>query len=153
MSSKDDKASGDGIPAWQRNDDGDAPAQSDQSDDTRADPQQAIETTALEAQQDARPAQTPDEAEERLATARRFLQDDQVKTASEEEKLSFLRTKGVSDEEAQKLLSAPSSTSSSYSSSSPAPASYSPNSVSSWCTLHTCTSYSQFIIAATPGHI
>ncbi|PHH81136.1 hypothetical protein CDD80_2121 [Ophiocordyceps camponoti-rufipedis] len=42
--------------------------------------------------------------QDQLHTARRFLQDDHVKTASLEEKASFLKSKGVSDGDIQKLL-------------------------------------------------
>lgn len=50
-------------------------------------------------------ATTPDkQTEDTLAVARRFLQEEQVQSAPREKQVAFLKTKGVSDEDIEKLL-------------------------------------------------
>ncbi|CEJ87885.1 hypothetical protein VHEMI04541 [[Torrubiella] hemipterigena] len=44
------------------------------------------------------------QTEDTLAVARRFLQEEQVQSAPREKQVSFLKTKGVSDEDIEKLL-------------------------------------------------
>ena len=43
-------------------------------------------------------------AEDQLQVARRFLEDDEVKGASREKKVDFLKTKGIGDGDIEKLL-------------------------------------------------
>lgn len=79
MSSDDDSHSS-AIPEWQR-----------------AKPSPAAEAPAPAAASD-------DDAADTLAVARRFLDNDEVKSASREKKVEFLKTKGVSEGDIQTLL-------------------------------------------------
>lgn len=47
----------------------------------------------------------PTAAADKLEVARRFLEEDQVKSESREKQVAFLKTKGVSDDNIEKLLS------------------------------------------------
>ncbi|KAM0287940.1 hypothetical protein ACHAQH_000005 [Verticillium albo-atrum] len=80
MSGSDDDKSSD-IPSWQKRD------QSEQ-------PPTESEVVA---------AQDPSE-DSPIEVARRFLQDDQIKDASRERKVEFLKTKGLEDADIEKLL-------------------------------------------------
>ncbi|KAJ6440813.1 sphinganine-1-phosphate aldolase BST1 [Purpureocillium lavendulum] len=75
------------IPSWQRDGAGtsNTSGSSDGDDDGRAPPS------------DAQP-------EDQLQVARRFLEADEVKTASRDKKVEFLKSKGVEDGDIQKLL-------------------------------------------------
>ncbi|KAL6691936.1 peroxisomal membrane anchor protein conserved region domain-containing protein, partial [Trichoderma pleuroticola] len=83
MDDSEGKSSPDGVPKWQLN----AP-----SDNAAAD-------AAADASQ---PQQDSDT--DRLEVARRFLDDDAVKTAPRDTKVDFLKSKGVEDEDIEHLL-------------------------------------------------
>lgn len=79
MDDSEGKSSPDGVPKWQLN----AP-----SDDAAA---------------DASPSQQNSDTD-KLEVARRFLDDDAVKTAPRDTKVDFLKSKGVEDEDIEHLL-------------------------------------------------
>jgi|SRR5687767_10688905 hypothetical protein len=85
MGDSDDQPS---IPSWQRD---------SQSEATGADVLAPAETSSVTAPSS--PA-----TEDQLEVARRFLQDDAVKDESREKKASFLREKGISNSDIEKLL-------------------------------------------------
>lgn len=74
MGDPEDKPASAGIPTWQQR------SEQDRAEATAAEPQDQLEL------------------------ARRFLDDDEVKTASRDKKSEFLRTKGVEEGDIQKLL-------------------------------------------------
>lgn len=76
MGENDEKQTAPAIPAWQRDHDQEKPEET---------PSPAQDTTTLD-------------------VARRFLHDDQIKNTSREQKSDFLKTKGLSDEDIEKLL-------------------------------------------------
>lgn len=86
MDDSEGKPSADSVPKWQLNLPGDEPAPDD--------------APQPQAQDDAARS-------DKLEVARRFLEDDAVKTAPREVKIDFLKSKGVGDEDIQTLLSEP----------------------------------------------
>ncbi|ROT40237.1 hypothetical protein SODALDRAFT_348524 [Sodiomyces alkalinus F11] len=80
MGENEEKQTAPAIPAWQRDRDGDL------------DQEKPGET----------PSPVPDTTT--MDVARRFLQDDQIKNTSREHKADFLRTKGLPEEDIEKLL-------------------------------------------------
>lgn len=85
MDDSEGKPSSDSVPKWQLNLPGDEPA----ADDA---PSQAEDNNTQS---------------DRLEVARRFLEDDAVKSAPREVKIDFLKSKGVGDEDIEFLLSEP----------------------------------------------
>lgn len=73
----DENPSGSGIPEWQRGGDDNATAAA---------------AAAGRAEED------------QLAVARRFLEDEEVKSATREKKVAFLKAKGIEDDDIEKLL-------------------------------------------------
>ena len=67
-----------GIPAWQRNEANDSSTTGDK----------------------------PDSQPDQLEVARRFLQEDEVKSSSRSKKVEFLKSKGISDADIETLLGA-----------------------------------------------
>ncbi|OLN95400.1 Peroxisomal membrane protein PEX14 [Colletotrichum chlorophyti] len=88
MSDADDSSGAPGIPAWQR----------DQKQ-TDVEPQPQPEQPSQDAKNEL-------PSEDSLETARRFLQDEDIKDAPREAKEEFLKTKGLSAQEIDKLLDA-----------------------------------------------
>lgn len=86
MDESEGKPSADSVPKWQLNLPGDEAATDD----------------APQPQADDNNTQS-----DKLEVARRFLEDDAVKTAPREVKIDFLKSKGVEDEDIQFLLSEP----------------------------------------------
>lgn len=82
MDDSEGKSSSDGVPTWQLN----AP-----DDEPTADASQSQEDTHID----------------KLEVARRFLEDDAVKTAPRHTKVDFLKSKGVEDADIQYLLGEP----------------------------------------------
>lgn len=75
---------------------------SDSSGDDKA---AAIPSWQASASSSDAPAPAADkQTEDTLAVARRFLQEEQVQSAPREKQVSFLKTKGVSDEDIERLL-------------------------------------------------
>lgn len=87
MTEKDDSA----IPAWQR----DQP-------DAASDTPQSHDDTGVASQQSDAPANHA--SSDDLEVARRFLDDEEVKSAPREKKVEFLQAKGIKDEDIAKLL-------------------------------------------------
>lgn len=85
MDDSEGKPSSDSVPKWQLNLPGDEPA-------TDGAPSQADDNNAQS---------------DKLEVARRFLEDDAVKSAPREVKIDFLKSKGVVDEDIELLLSEP----------------------------------------------
>jgi hypothetical protein len=85
MDDSEGKPPSDSVPKWQLNLPGDEPA----ADDA---PSQAEDNNIQS---------------DKLEVARRFLEDDAVKSAPREVKIDFLKSKGVGDEDIQFLLSEP----------------------------------------------
>lgn len=83
MDDSEGKPSADSVPKWQLNLPSDEPAA------------------------DAPQSQAEDAQSDKLEVARRFLEDDAVKTAPRDVKIAFLKSKGVEDEDIQFLLSEP----------------------------------------------
>ncbi|CRK20862.1 hypothetical protein BN1723_012175, partial [Verticillium longisporum] len=77
--SDDDKSSG--IPSWQKRDQSEQPSSESSS-----------------------ATQDPSSDSSPIEVARRFLQDDEIKDASRERKLEFLKTKGLEEADIEKLL-------------------------------------------------
>ncbi|KAM3439074.1 hypothetical protein MY4824_002878 [Beauveria thailandica] len=77
----------DGIPAWQRTSKTKSPASSDTEATTAASTDAGSPT-----------------AEDKLAIAKRFLDDEKVKNEPRDKKVAFLQSKGVEDNHIQKLL-------------------------------------------------
>ncbi|EEY17542.1 conserved hypothetical protein [Verticillium alfalfae VaMs.102] len=77
--SDEDKSSG--IPSWQKRDQSEQPSSESSS-----------------------AAQDPSSDSSPIEVARRFLQDDEIKDASRERKLEFLKTKGLEEADIEKLL-------------------------------------------------
>ncbi|KAL7921581.1 peroxisomal membrane anchor domain-containing protein, variant 1 [Trichoderma austrokoningii] len=86
MDDSDGKPAADSVPKWQLNLPGEEPA----ADDT---PQSQAEEDNAQS--------------DKLEVARRFLEDDAVKSAPREVKIDFLKSKGVADGDIQTLLSEP----------------------------------------------
>lgn len=86
MSDSDDSGSTPGIPSWQRG--------------QKKEPELEPETTTS---QDAKRDDVPSR-DDSLEVARKFLQDDEIKDAPREAKESFLKTKGISPEDIERLL-------------------------------------------------
>ncbi|EXF79668.1 hypothetical protein CFIO01_10696 [Colletotrichum fioriniae PJ7] len=86
MSDSDDSGSTPGIPSWQRG----------QKKEPELEPET---TTSQDAKQDDVPSR-----DDSLEVARKFLQDDEIKDAPREAKESFLKTKGISPEDIERLL-------------------------------------------------
>lgn len=86
MDDSEGKPPSDSVPKWQLNLPGDEPA----SDDV---PQSQADDNNTQS--------------DKLEVARRFLEDDAVKSAPREVKIDFLKSKGVGDEDIQFLLSEP----------------------------------------------
>ncbi|EHK45570.1 peroxisomal membrane anchor domain-containing protein, variant 2 [Trichoderma atroviride IMI 206040] len=86
MDDSEGKSPSDSVPKWQLNLPGDEPATDD----------------APQSQADDNNTQS-----DKLEVARRFLEDDAVKSAPREVKIDFLKSKGVGDEDIQFLLSEP----------------------------------------------
>lgn len=82
MDDSEGKSSTDGVPKWQLN----APA--DNVDNAAADASQSQQNSDTD----------------KLEVARRFLDDDAVKTAPRDTKIDFLKSKGVEDEDIEHLL-------------------------------------------------
>lgn len=80
MSDPEDKAASAAIPGWQRG----------QPDDAAATPK--------------------DDGDGAIDVARRFLDDDEIKAAPRDKKVTFLKAKGISDGDIQKLLGEPEET-------------------------------------------
>lgn len=76
MADDQDNANQSGIPAWQRESSNATPA----------------------------PATSSDQSDDKLTVARRFLEDEEVRTASREKKVAFLRAKGIEDGDIEILL-------------------------------------------------
>lgn len=83
MDDSEGKPSTDSVPKWQLNLPSDEPAT------------------------DAPQSQAEDAQSDKLEVARRFLEDDAVKTAPREVKIDFLKSKGVGDEDIEFLLNEP----------------------------------------------
>ncbi|PTB41228.1 uncharacterized protein TrAFT101_010150 [Trichoderma asperellum] len=83
MDDSEGKTSTDSVPKWQLNLPSDEPAA------------------------DAPQSQAEDAQSDKLEVARRFLEDDAVKTAPRDVKIDFLKSKGVEDEDIQFLLNEP----------------------------------------------
>lgn len=64
--------------------------------------QEAKASAASETQEEQSTQQ--DDHDQQLQVARRFLDEDEVKSASREKKVQFLKTKGISDGDIEKLL-------------------------------------------------
>ncbi|KAL6821198.1 peroxisomal membrane anchor protein conserved region domain-containing protein [Trichoderma sp. SZMC 28015] len=82
MDDSEGKSSSDGVPKWQLN------APSDNADTAAADASQSQQNSDTD----------------KLEVARRFLDDDAVKTAPRDTKIDFLKSKGVEDEDIEHLL-------------------------------------------------
>ncbi|KAL2753742.1 hypothetical protein ACRALDRAFT_2044084 [Sodiomyces alcalophilus JCM 7366] len=128
MGENDEKQTGPAIPAWQRVNDQETPEQTPQETPEKTPektpeetpeqmpeqtPEQTSERTPEETPEET-PEQTPEETPEEtpspaedtttMDVARRFLQDDHIKNTNREHKADFLRTKGLPDEDIEKLL-------------------------------------------------
>ena len=77
MADDQDNANQSGIPAWQRESSNATPA----------------------------PATSSDQSDDKLTVARRFLEDEEVRTASREKKVAFLKAKGIEDGDIEILVS------------------------------------------------
>jgi hypothetical protein len=88
-SAPDQHDNNDNVPAWQR------PTDAEATDATAATAETASAQDLVE---------TREEEEEKLSMAKRFLGDEHVKTASRDRKMEFLKGKGFSDADVQKVL-------------------------------------------------
>ncbi|KAK5988679.1 hypothetical protein PT974_10165 [Cladobotryum mycophilum] len=84
MSDSEDSKASPAVPQWQLD------SKQDQGEQNKQDEQEAAEQP-----------QTP---EDKLEVARRFLDEDEVKTASREKKVEFLQSKGIPEADIQELL-------------------------------------------------
>ncbi|KAM0554689.1 hypothetical protein ACHAPJ_006758 [Fusarium lateritium] len=102
-----DSDSGSGIPSWQK-------AQADETDSQNTEPAPTPSTSSSTSEVDAPAAETtaeettppenvPDD-EDRLEVARRFLDNDTVRDAPLDQKIEFLKSKGIDEAEIQTLL-------------------------------------------------
>jgi hypothetical protein len=108
MADEDDRPSSPSIPSWQR------PNASDADATPNSLPQGTVATTQQDSNNDntEETSQSNDgqdtkqqgQDEDPLAVARRFLEDENVKTQPREKKVSFLRAKGLSDGDIDTLL-------------------------------------------------
>ncbi|KAF4950064.1 hypothetical protein FSARC_13309, partial [Fusarium sarcochroum] len=104
-----DSDSSSGIPSWQK-------AQSDETDSQNTEPAPTPSTSSSTSEVDAPAAETPVEEtaqseheqatddEDRLEVARRFLDNDTVRDAPLDQKVEFLKSKGIDEAEIQTLL-------------------------------------------------
>lgn len=88
-------SSDDGIPAWQR--------ASEQSSATSSSAE-ATPAASTDTGSDAGSEASSAAAEDKLTIARRFLDDENVKNEPRDKKVAFLKSKGVEDDNIQKLL-------------------------------------------------
>ncbi|KAF5019616.1 hypothetical protein F66182_8362 [Fusarium sp. NRRL 66182] len=100
-----DSNSNSGIPSWQQ-------AQSDETNSQNTDPVLTPSTSSSTSEVDA-PAATDetaqsehaqDDGEDKLVVARRFLENDAVRDAPREQKIEFLKSKGIDETEINTLL-------------------------------------------------
>lgn len=106
-----------GIPAWQRAQPSAAPAPAPASDEEPK-PKAPEEQLAVKAEPSSEPEQSQPTREEQqsqppvlLDQAKQFLEDPAVRDSPREKKVAFLQSKGVEEEDIEKLLpSSPGST-------------------------------------------
>ncbi len=106
MADDQDQPSQSGIPAWQRTStDSTANAQ---KDDTGVEQPVAASTPTTDNTNTAAVTEEANSSvveEDQMDVARRFLEDDEVKNASRDKKVAFLKAKGIEDGDIEKLLS------------------------------------------------